>query len=166
MGFSPFGHMNIQGVDMRAMPANGLTELDRLQFVVHSIDNNCQIIPNGAFKKNTLGEVSPNDAFSGLEVSKLEDLNCYMHLRPVEQSEKKELCAREEDIFNHEFLDNVAVDPMSTWSVQKDPINPTIVTLRSRVWPGFLAYHRANTSVFGGVYFGDGIKNIDLMFML
>ena len=101
--------MNIQGVDMRAMPANGLTELDRLQFVVHSIDNNCQIIPNGAFKKNTLGEVSPNDAFSGLEVSKLEDLNCYMHLRPVEQSEKKELCAREEDIFNHEFLYNVAV---------------------------------------------------------
>lgn len=159
--------MNIQGVDMRTMPANGLTELDRLQFVVHSIDNNCQIAPCGSFKKNTLGDVSPNDAFSGLEVSKLDDLNSYMHIRPVEQKDKLELRAREEDIFNHEFLDCVALDnPLSSWSVQKDPINPLVVTIRSRVWPGFLAYHRANTNVKGGVYFGDGIKNIDLEFML
>jgi radial spoke head protein 9 len=167
MGFSPFGHMNIQGVDMRTMPANGLTELDRLQFVVYSIENNCQIMPIGAYKKNTLGEVIPNDAFSGLEVSKLEDLNSWMHFRPPEQQEKKDLADRAEDVFNHEFLDNVALDePRSSWSVQKDPINPLVVTIRNRVWPGYIAYHRANTNVFGGVYIGEGIKNIDLMFML
>jgi radial spoke head protein 9 len=167
MGFSPFGHMNIQGIDMKTMPANGLTELDRLTFVVHSIDKNCQIVPCGAFKKNTIGEVSPNDAFSGIEVTKVEDLNNYMHLRPVEQPDKKELAGREEDIFNHEFLDNVALDvPFSSWSVQKDPINALVVTIRSRLWPGYYAYHRANTNLYGGVYMGDGIKNIDLMFML
>lgn len=167
MGFSPFGHMNIQNVDMRTMPASGLSELDRLAYVIHSIDNCCQIVPCGSFKKNTIGEVAPNDAFSGLEVSKLEDLNNYMHLRPVDQQDKKELAEREEDVFNGEFLDNLALDvPLSSWSVQKDPINALVVTIRSRVWPGYFAYHRANSGVFGGVYMGDGVKNIDLMFML
>ena len=41
IGFSPYGHLNIQGVDMKNMPANGLTELDRLSFAVHTIENNC-----------------------------------------------------------------------------------------------------------------------------
>jgi radial spoke head protein 9 len=167
MGFSPFGHLNIQGVDMKNMPANGLTELDRLAFAVHSIDNNCQIVPCGAYKKNTIGEVGPNEAFSGLPVDKLTDLNNYMHVRPVEQQEKIELAKREEDIFNHEFLDCVALDvPVSSWSIQKDPINPVIVTIRSRLWPGYYAYHRGNTGCYGGVYIGDGIKNVDLVFML
>jgi radial spoke head protein 9 len=167
MGFSAFGHLSIEGVDMKTMPANGLTELDRLSFVVHSIENNCQIVPCGSYKKNTLGEVAPNDAFNGLELAKLEDLNNYMHLRPVEQEDKRELAQREEDVFNHEFLDNIKLDvPYSSWSVQRDPINAMVVTIRSRLWPGFFAYHRANTNLHGGVYMGDGIKNIDLMFML
>ena len=111
--------------------------------------------------------MAPNDAFSGLTVDKLSDLNSYMHVRPVEQKEKKELADREEDIFNHEFLDCVALDvPNSSWSVQKDPINPVLVTIRSRLWPGYYAYHRANTGQFGGIYIGDGIKNVDLPFML
>lgn len=117
MGFSPYGHMNIQGVDMKCMPADGLTELHRLSFVVHSIERNCQIVPCAAYKKNTLGEVSPNEAFSGLTVDKLDDLNSYMHLRQIEQDEKKDLASREEDIFNHEFLDCVALDvPFCSWS--------------------------------------------------
>ena len=111
--------------------------------------------------------MAPNDAFSGLTVDKLSDLNSYMHVRPVEQKEKKELADREEDIFNHEFLDCVALDvPNSSWSVQKDPINPVLVTIRSRLWPGYYAYHGANTGQFGGIYIGDGIKNVDLPFML
>ena len=38
--------------------------------------------------------------------------------------------------------------------------------LRNRVWPGFLVYHRANTQVFGNFYYGNGIKNTDLVFII
>lgn len=167
MGFSVYGSLSMQGVDMKAMPANGLSELDRLSFVVNSIEHQCQIVPTGSYKKNTLGEVMPNDAFSGLQLLQLVDLNHYMHLRPVEQVDKREQAMREEDVFVADFLDNSALDqPHSSWSVIKDPINPLVVTIRSRLWPGFFAYHRGNTGLFGGVYMGDGLKNVDLAFML
>lgn len=90
-----------------------------------------------------------------------------MHLRPAEQEDKHEQSLREEDVFVADFLDNCALDkPHSSWSVIKDPVNPLVVTIRSRLWPGYFAYHRGNTALFGGVYMGDGIKNIDLPFML
>jgi hypothetical protein len=42
----------------------------------------------------------------------------------------------------------------------------TIVNLRSLSWPGYFAFHKANSKIFGGCYFGFGIKNLDLSFML
>jgi len=29
-----------------------------------------------------------------------------------------------------------------------------------------VAYHRANSKIFGGLYIGNGIKNVDLPFLL
>jgi radial spoke head protein 9 len=40
------------------------------------------------------------------------------------------------------------------------------VTLRSLKWPGYFAFHQVSTDLYGGAYFGDGIKNIELPFML
>ena len=34
------------------------------------------------------------------------------------------------------------------------------------LWPGYVGYHRANSPIQGGVYIGDGLKNLDLAFML
>ena len=148
------------------MPENGLTELDRLIFVVHNIEKCCQIVPCGSYMKSPSQEIQKNDAFSGCSIQQLTDANCYMHLRACEQLDKKELAEREEDIFNHEFLDSAKCDlPNGCWSIQKDPINPLTVTIRSNLWPGFYAYHRANSAIFGGVYMGDGIRNLDLPFM-
>lgn len=83
MGFSAFGHLNISAIDMKKMPVNGLTELERFSYVVHSIESNCQIVPCGSYKKNTLGEVQLNDAFSGVKIDRLADPTSYMHFRPV-----------------------------------------------------------------------------------
>ena len=38
--------------------------------------------------------------------------------------------------------------------------------IRNNVWAGFTAYHKAATGDFGGVYVGDGLKNLDLCFQL
>ena len=52
-----------------------------------------------------------------------------------------------------------------TWSIQSDE-SKTQITIRSLLWMGYAAYHRTNSSIFGGVYFGDGIKNVDLPFII
>jgi hypothetical protein len=85
-GFSPFVHL----VGNYPTPCKPITELDRLSFVVHSIDNSCQIFPLGAYKKNTLGEVKRNEAFSGLKLDSNFDLKSYGLLRAVQQGEKKD----------------------------------------------------------------------------
>ena len=103
---------------MKKMPENGLTELDRLSYVIHSIERQCQIVPVGSYKKNTLGEVCVNDAFKGLKFDDLCDLNQYMHLRPIEQKEKRELEEREQDLFTHDFLDNASLEaPACSWTI-------------------------------------------------
>ena len=45
-------------------------------------------------------------------------------------------------------------------------MNLAVILLRSRVWPGFTAYSRANANIYGSLYIGNGIKQLDLPFML
>ena len=56
-------------------------------------------------------------------------------------------------------MDNAALQkPDCSWTIQKDEITKTVVVLRSRIWPGFTAYARANTAIYGSLYIGTGIK--------
>lgn len=97
----------------------------------------------------------------------MNSLDSYMHLRKCEQRDKIDLAAREEDRFCHEFLDNAALQkPDGCWSIQQDEINMAVVTLRNRIWPGFTAFGRANASLYGSLYIGNGIKQLDLPFMV
>ena len=56
--------------------------------MVNSIERQCQVVPVGSFRKNTLGYVQRNEAFRGLRVNELTSLDAYMLLRPCEQREK------------------------------------------------------------------------------
>ena len=76
------------------------------------------------------------------------------------------MIARCEAVYSNDFLDDVSDDmPNFAWSIIKDTTQ-TVATLRSQLWPGFYSYHRSNTPLYGSVYIGDGIKNIDLPFMI
>ena len=166
-GFSDQMRLRTDSFDQNSLPAGGITEQDRLSYVVACIEQQCQIVPVGSYRKNTLACVQINDAFRGLKYAELENLECFMHLRPCQQRDKIDLCAREEDIFCHEFLDNAALQkPEEAWTVQRDEINQASVVLRSRVWPGFSAYARANAPIYGAVYLGNGIRQVDLPFMI
>ena len=55
--------------------------------------------------------------------------------------------------------------PTGCWSIQKDTTGCQAV-IRNNVWAGFTAYHKAGSCDFGGVYVGDGLKNIELAFQL
>lgn len=69
-------------------------------------------------------------------------------------------------VFSNDFLDNLQADlPKGVWSIQVSS-DDCCASCRNLTWPGYYAFHGLNTSNFGSLYIGDGIKNIDLAFML
>ena len=107
-----------------------------------------------------------NEAFRGLPSQDIFKLNSYSHFRNAQQKEKKEALEKEDAIFQKNFLDDIMIDkPNGCWSIQKDSTG-TVAILRNLLWPGYFAYHKANTNTFGSCYIGDGLKNADLCFML
>ncbi len=74
----------------------------------------------------------------------------------------------EEDmvVFSNGFLDTLESDrPLGSWSVQMGDRGKN-VTVRSLLWPGYFGFHRLGSNLFGGVYLGEGSKNMDLPFMM
>lgn len=84
----------------------------------------------------------------------------------MQDSQKKEALEKDDAIFQHNFLDDLKEDqPHGCWALQKD-MTHSIAILRNRSWPGYVAYHKANTKTFGSIYIGEGIKNAELPFMI
>jgi radial spoke head protein 9 len=54
-------------LDIKVPPKN-FTELDRLAYVVRSIENDCSVLPVGAVKLTPTHELRYNDSFRGLSI--------------------------------------------------------------------------------------------------
>ena len=142
-----------------------MTEADRLSFVVRSITHDTSVVPVGGYKMLPINEIRRNDLFDGLTTDQLPSLSNYAHFRPVETMAKRDKITMGKAVFDFFFLDSLSDDPIKeTWSLHVDSTKTTSC-LRSLVWPGYFAYHVANTDQFGGVYVGYGIKNVDVPFM-
>ena len=142
-----------------------MTETDRLSFVVRTIDHDTSVVPVGGYKMLPITEIRRNDLFEGLNSDDIDKKEKYVHLRPVENQEKKDKIAMGKAVLDFEFLDSIADDPIKdSWSIHVDSTKTTS-SLRSLVWPGYFAYCKANSDQFGGVYIGYGIKNVDIPFM-
>jgi radial spoke head protein 9 len=84
----------------------------------------------------------------------------------VQSKEKKESLEKDDAIFSKTFLDDITTDkPTGSWAIQKDSTG-RVAIIRNFQWPGFFAYHKAASKVFGSVYIGEGLKNTELPFML
>lgn len=157
---------SLASTEEEKIPPKNFVELDRLAYVIRAIDHDCSIVPQGAFRMTPSHELTRNKAFEGLTGSMAKDMKNYLHFRNVQQSEKREQLDRDDALFTYDFLDAIEKDkPSGCWSLQVDP-SGTLATLRNFLWPGYFAFHLANTQRFGGIYIGDGIKNSDLPFML
>lgn len=148
------------------LPAKYVTELDRLSHIVNSIENNCAVIPKGSYKFTPLKEAVRNEAFRGLNKDSGFSLSNWQHFRSISQSEKVGLLQRDEAVYNNSFLDEVVCDfPKNCWSLVRD-CTESVANLRNNLWPGFYAFHRLNTPLYGSLYIGDGVRNNDLPFMV
>lgn len=165
-GVSQFVHVDEALRAQIKIPPQGISELDRLSYVVHQVDCDCTIVPIGSVKKTPLNEVRKNEAFKGLLAEQAFDISNYVHFRAPLLKKNVEMNQRKEGIYNHAFLDNACEDlPKGGWTVMKDTLCKTAI-LRSKLWPGAYTYHKINSSNYGSVYIGNGIKALDVLFML
>lgn len=56
-------------------------------------------------------------------------------------------------------------DVRGSWSLHHDKFKNK-ATLRSMLYPGYFYYYDGAAMTFGGLYYGSGLKNTDLVFML
>ena len=69
----------------------------------------------------------------------------------------------EDAVINRSLLDEATSSRVKgAWSV----VHGTNLTaiIRNHEWPGFTVFHRAETKLYGAIYMGDGMKNLDLSF--
>ncbi len=142
-----------------------LTESDRLSFIVRTIEHDTSIVPLGGFKMLPINEIRRNDLFEGLSSDELDKIENYFHFRKIESQNKRDMIDMGKAVFDFSFLDCLSDDNLKgAWSIQTDSAK-TVSNIRSLVWNGYFAYHKANTNLFGSVYIGYGIKNMDIPFM-
>jgi radial spoke head protein 9 len=90
----------------------------------------------------------------------------WMHYRPPQSLKKKKKIEMESAIYEEKILDELEDDtPEGVWSINST-IDETAVIVKNLYWPGALAFHKTETNEFGYCYFGDGIKNHNLPFLI
>ena len=111
-------------------------------------------------------QVRRNEAFRGLKGEEALELKNYLHFRNVQCPQKKADLDLPNAPFNKNFLDSAAHDmPKGTWNLQLDSRSERVL-VRSLQWPGFQFYHRQGSNRFGSIYIGDGLKNLELHFIV
>ena len=110
--------------------------------------------------------VCKNLAYTGLSYEAAGNMANYYHFRTPESARAKAGLEKPGIVRAGDFMDPIVEDsPKGAWSLAYDT-SSTIATLRSFYWPGYFFYHVVESAEYGGVYFGDGLPNVDLPFML
>lgn len=143
-----------------------LTELERLAHTVVCIDQDTCVVPRGAFQMTPVGLIEKNKGFEGLSPSDCAKLSSYLLMRDP-QSEQTMKRIRKLGVSNNpDFLDGVTEDqPAGVWVAQVSE-GLSQVRLRSLLWPGYEFKLQVDAGTYAGAYFGLGLKNDDVMFML
>lgn len=76
------------------MPAKNFSELERLSFVVNTIENQCALVPVGALKLTPTHEILVNTCYKGLNQQESLELKSYQHFRKPQSEEKQEFIGR------------------------------------------------------------------------
>ncbi|KAM8826635.1 radial spoke head protein 9 homolog isoform X1 [Synchiropus splendidus] len=142
-----------------------VTEEHRLAVAVHQIESEVSVVPRGAFIKMARGMVQVNRSFAGLSYTEAAKLENYLHFTEPQHLKNKSLLEMADLNPAYDFLDPLSVDVPNGWCLQFECAR-TVCTIRSLLWPGLIFYHVPMTVQYGYIYIGDGLRNLDLPFML
>ncbi|XP_048842378.1 LOW QUALITY PROTEIN: radial spoke head protein 9 homolog [Brienomyrus brachyistius] len=143
-----------------------VNEEQRVAAVVLTIDREASVVPRGAFTRTPDGRVQTNRSFEGLSWSEAVKLSNYCHFTEPQAGKKNRILDMTRLDPSLDFLHSLTEDiPKGSWSLQLEK-GSRVVVLRSLLWLGLSFFHVPMTPQHGYIYMGDGLKNMDLPFML
>lgn len=148
------------------IPPEIFREEHRLAFVVSLIDHDVAIVPRGAYMVDAAHQVVKSKVYEGLSFEAAGQLRNYYHFRAPESEHCTKALEKPGVVRPGDFLDPLEADlPKGCFSLVYST-SKTVAVLRSFYWPGSFFYHVIASSEYGSVYFGDGMPNLDIQFML
>ncbi|KAM3602770.1 uncharacterized protein V6R79_010189 [Siganus canaliculatus] len=143
-----------------------VNEESRLAVAIHRIDEEASVVPRGAFIKNLHNLVQVNRSFGGLSHSEAKKLDNFLHFSKPKHLKNRTVLEMAQFNPATDFLDVLSDDiPKGSWTLQFECAGKVCV-LRSLLWLGLTFYHVPMTPQHGYIYVGNGIKNLDLPFMM
>ncbi|XP_055636543.1 radial spoke head protein 9 homolog [Toxorhynchites rutilus septentrionalis] len=144
-----------------------VNEQDRLWFVVTKVLEEAAIVPRGVLYHNTEGESVINPFFGGLSVKDSVKLQNYHHFRKPFYGVQENLLKRDDCSYFLDVFDTIddLIPKEASFAITQN-IDRDVLVLKPLHWPGMINFHRAKTAIYGFLYFGDGRKNWDLLFMI
>jgi hypothetical protein len=143
-----------------------LTELDRLAWTISRISEECLLVCRGAMRLTSKKLIDRNPYFRGLTKSEANSLESYLHWRtpsnPYSVSKYRKATAMNDS----EFLDPITNDlPIGCWRLRALK-NGLEVEIRNLLWSGFAFHYSPGNRHSVQAYFGYGIRQNDLVFMI
>jgi len=142
-----------------------ITESQRLAYSIAAIDSSCACIPKGAMIMDANENVAPNRSFAGVDGATATDPASYCHFRPVANPKSIVKLGDAADPASDCFESLTDDVPNGCWSFKLSGTGSSVVC-SNLLWPGFTAYAALGAPTYGYCYFGNGLKNTDIAFML
>jgi len=139
-----------------------IDELKRLAVMVATIDMECAMLPAGALIKQPSGKIEDSQTFKGLDYTKATTLKSFVFVnQPKEVSVNADATTASTD-----FLTSCDDMVPKGALVCKFDQSMNTVCWSSLLWEGFTAFTMVGVPMSGYCYFGTGLKNADIAFML
>lgn len=144
-----------------------IKEEHRLACIVHMITEESALIPRGALFKHTDGLTVYNRLFHGFSHLQAIEMDNYQMFRVPKNKWNSNLLKKQDYNYATDLFDtaNDIVPEKKTFSITLDN-DQLIVFVKSLYWPGMIMFHKCLSDRHGFCYFGNGRKNMDLLFMI
>merc|ERR1712130_356200 len=143
-----------------------LTELDRLSWTISKVNDECYIVPQNSVILTSSKIIQKNKNFETLSRNNANKLDSYLHFRtprdPYSVSKYRKAAAMNDT----DFLDPITSDlPSGCWRLHSKKAGLE-VSIKNLLWHGFEFKYNVGESQYSQAYFGQGIRQNDLIFMV
>lgn len=140
-----------------------LKEEDRLACIVHLIMTESAIVPRGYLYRQVTRNVTFNPCFQGLTRMDAADLKNFQFLRYPQNDCNYNLTKQVNYNYQTDFFDTID-DSFPKKSFSCSINDRDVLQIRALYWPGMTFVHKLNTKHQCFFYFGNGKRNLDLIF--